>query len=296
MNEMHHEEALIRLLDDPDPLVFNTVWNKILDGGQAMIPILEKEWRQSRDSSMLENIEELIRQIRLGLLTAEMERWIKNPEGTLWEGSLLLARLQYPEFSGSDLHLLTDPIRHEIWLEISPRLTALEKIKVVNHIIFEKLGFVLDIKQPDSPGNHFINRLIETKKGNPISISIFYSLICQELGLPVYGVNLPGSMVLAYHDLPVWVPESRIPLETGVLFYVNPANQGAILGHRDIMFYLVQNKFSTDPDKFRAASAQTIIHRQLKRLMADYITFGNIKRSGHVQLLLDLWKEKSGEK
>lgn len=48
--------------------------------------------------------------------------------------------------------------------------------------------------------NSFINTVIESRKGNPLSLSLLYSVIAESLDLPIYGVNLPNHFVLAYLD------------------------------------------------------------------------------------------------
>ncbi len=77
----------------------------------------------------------------------------------------------------------------------------------------------------DAPQNLFINNLLETKKGNHLSIGILYIILGQKLNIPVYGVNLPQHFILAYAGE---ISEERVKTadENGVLFYINPFNKG----------------------------------------------------------------------
>lgn len=290
--DINDQIALIRLLDDPDPNVIELVWKKIIEIGAPMIPFLDEAWKKTAEPQMLENIEQLIRSLRLSQLSTDLTRWTECADGSLLEGAWLLCRIQFPDLQIDDIRGKLKPIRNEIWLELNNNLTALEKIKVVNYYLFQKHHFRINVKHPDSPGSHFFNTLIDTKQGNPISLAIFYSILCIDLGLPVYGVDIPGSIVLVYHDLPLPLPVHQIDRETPALFYINPVNRGAILGHKEILYFLTQNRIKPVPARFRACKNDILIYKQLLKLEADYRTFGNLPRAEQVNSLIKLWLPK----
>ncbi len=60
-----------------------------------------------------------------------------------------------------------------------------------------------------------INQVLESKKGNPISLAAVYMLIAQKLKLPIFGVNLPNLFVLIYKS-------------EELNFYINVFNRGVI--------------------------------------------------------------------
>jgi regulator of sirC expression with transglutaminase-like and TPR domain len=91
-------------------------------------------------------------------------------------------------------------IKHDVWLEINDELTAMEKVKIINHILFDVHQFSGNIANYHAPQNSFINSVLETKKGNPVSLGILYMIIAQELQIPIYGVNLPEHFIVAYVD------------------------------------------------------------------------------------------------
>ncbi|MEJ7667011.1 MAG: transglutaminase family protein [Hymenobacter sp.] len=43
-----------------------------------------------------------------------------------------------------------------------------------------------------------LQRVMETKRGNPLSLCVIYLLVAQRLDLPVFGVNLPNLFVLTF--------------------------------------------------------------------------------------------------
>lgn len=163
MSELDKKIAsLVKLLDDPDEEVLKIVWDEIIAIGPRMIPALEKAWDLSPDTQTVEGIEELIHVLRMQELSGVFDQWINNKEASLIQGCWLVARIQYPLIKEEEIRTLLQPLRDEIWLELHNQLTALEKIKVVNHYYYEQFKFLLNLKNPELPGNHFINQLIET--------------------------------------------------------------------------------------------------------------------------------------
>src|SRR5690606_25301401 len=146
----------------------------------------------------------------------------------------------------ADLNKELERIKLEVWLDLRPDLTALEKINVLNHVFFKRFAFKGDNSDYHSPDNSFLHRVIKRKKGNPLSISILYSLVAQRLFIPVFGVNLPQHFVLAYldmFDLPDPEADSKgligdVPQDEEILFYVNTFNEGAVFGKKHIETFL----------------------------------------------------------
>ena len=56
--------ALIRLLDDPDSVVFDTVSSKIQEKGIDIIPELEKAWEIALNEKVQSRLENIIQRIQ----------------------------------------------------------------------------------------------------------------------------------------------------------------------------------------------------------------------------------------
>ena len=121
-------------------------------------------------------------------------------QNDLLRGVFLISRYQYPDLEIKEMEISLDRIIKDVWLELNNNLTALEKVRILNHIIYDVHGFTKNTKNFYSPQNSFINQVLETGKGNPISLAVVYIIIAQRLNLPVYGVNLPKNFILAYRD------------------------------------------------------------------------------------------------
>ena len=197
--EMNLKEviALITLLDDPDQIIYDQVKQRFVVLGPPAIPHLETAWENSFDAIMQKRIEVIIHTIQFETLQKALKNWAKTDQDDLLKGILILARYQYPDLDENKIKKQLAAIKQDVWLELHEDLTALEKVKIINHILFEVHQFSGNITNYHAPQNSFINNVLESKKGNPLMLSVVYLLICNDLKIPVYGINLPQHFVLS---------------------------------------------------------------------------------------------------
>ena len=133
--------SLIALLDDPDSEIFKVVSEKIVTQGIGVVPQLENAWEKAHNEIVQDRIENLIQTIQFNSTFDSISLWINSETQDLLEGAFLIARFQYPELTLSSIEKEIEKIRRDAWLEINDNLTALEKVKVINHILFDVYNF-----------------------------------------------------------------------------------------------------------------------------------------------------------
>ena len=180
-----------------------------------------------------------------------------------------------------------EQIQQDIWIELNTNLTAFEQVKVINHILFELYGFSGNTSDYHSPKNSFLSVVLETKKGNPLSLSLIYSIIAQNLDLPIYGVNLPHHFILAYLDRFSLYQTNDI-YKTDVLFYINPFSKGTVFSRNEIDQFLQQLKLDPKESFFQPATNAAIIRRALSNLEHSYTKMGNEKRVNEIKALIQV--------
>ena len=262
-------KALISLLDDPDELIFDQIRLKIESMGEEIIPVLEDAWEHLAYGILFQSrVENIIHNIQFDNVKADLGKWAATEEKDLLDGMLALAKYQYPEIDDDEIRALINKIEKDIWLEFHDGLTALEKLKVFNHIMFDVHGFEGNKKHYHSTDNSFINRVLESKKGNPISLAVLYLILAERLDLPVYGVNLPRHFILAWGDLMDFsLGDSDEPK---ILFYINPFSGGSVFGKRDIDAFLKELKLKPNPIFFLPCSNYDIMVRSMNNLIHSY--------------------------
>jgi len=281
--------ALISLLDDPDEGIFNQVSGKFLSLGEEVIPVLENAWEYSFDPLIQNRIENIIHQIQFDIIKNGLKEWMHPDRQNLLEGALLIAKYQYPDIDFDKVKKQLNQIKQDVWLELNENLTALEKVKIINHIIYDVHHFSGNTSNYHAPQNSYINNVLESKKGNPLLLSIIYTIVAQSLDIPIYGVNLPEHFVLCYVN-----KDSSEPLfekgneEGNVLFYINPFSKGAVFGREDINAFLKQLKLEALDIFYEPCSNKEIIKRLLRNLIASYEKLGYPNKSNELRVLLNL--------
>jgi regulator of sirC expression with transglutaminase-like and TPR domain len=269
-NENTELKALINLLDEPDDSAFGSIREKIFSFGKEAIPFLEKAWENSFNGLVQERIEDIIKRIQQENLEFEFTDWSRLGSSDLLKGYLLVSRTQYPDLDEENLTIKVEQMKMDIWLELNDNMTALENVKVVNHVFYGVHHFDGNKINPNAPQNYYINTLLETRKGSPLSLGILYMILSQKLGIPIYGVNLPQHFVLAY------LTEMGLsnPTENDVLFYINPFNKGAVFTRREIELFIRQLKIQPDPAYFEPCSNIDIVKRLIQNLVFSYRQLG----------------------
>lgn len=279
--------ALIALLEDPDEEVYFPIANKLIAEGLPLVPLLERAWENSDNNFLQERIESILHQIQLAHAKQSLNDWLESGASDLLVGAVAIAKYRFTdiEYAVIDSHI--NKVKQKIWLEFNENLTALEKVKVLNHILYTVCGFDGNADNFFDPYNHYINTLMERKKGGPVVLAILYSVIAQRLGMPVYGVSLPKNFLLAYEDRYGVQPEAQGD-NPSVLFYINPFNKGAVLGKREIEQFLTQNGIEHKNEYFAPCSSQTTIAQLIGSLMLSYQKVGNSKAIADLKELLNI--------
>jgi regulator of sirC expression with transglutaminase-like and TPR domain len=280
-------QALLQLLDDPNHEVNQTVTTRILEQGPMILPDLEAAWEGSMDPMHQDRIINLIQEIQTKYNHHQLQKWVETGHNDLLKGVFLISRYQYPDLEMKELEISFDRIIKDVWLELNNNLTALEKVRILNHIIYDVHGFTKNTKNFYSPQNSFINQVLETGKGNPISLAVVYTIIAQRLNLPIFGVNLPKNFILAYRDQLV-AGMAFDQVAEDILFYINPYNRGAVLGRREIEYFLKQQKIEPQESHFQPCSNLEIMVRILQNLINAYHKSGYREKANLYEGVLNM--------
>ena len=289
--------AIISLLDDPDPIIFEQISKKILSLGTTVIPMLESQWEQSLDALLQNRIEQLIHQIQYNTVKEELKTWASSGSFDLLSGFIIIARLQYPELDEQKLINQIEAIKRDAWIELRYDTSPLEKVKILNHVFYSINGFTGNTTNFHDPQNSYINNVLESRRGNQISLAVIYSIVAQRLDIPIYGVNLPQHFVLAYLDEKQEYPHISSGEANGILFYINAFNKGSVFNRRDVDHFLKQLEIQPESYFYNPCSNIQIIKRILRNLISAYEKQSNIEKASEIEelltMLLDIEPDKN---
>ena len=275
--------SLIKLLDDPDKEIYEHIHEKILSYGGEVIEYLESAWEQAFDPIQQERIADLVHEIQFRLVKEELKLWYQGGAFDLLQGALIINKYQYPDLDEQKVINQIEAIKRDIWLQMIYDGSPSEQVKLINHVFYNIHGFSGNTSNHQDPQNSYLNQVLETKKGNQISLAIIYSIIAQKLDIPVYGVNLPQHFILAYVD-----ETMETEFEGGVLFYINAFNKGFIFGRRDVDMFLKQLNLKAEKQFYEPCSNADIVRRILRNLISAYENLGSTDKVAELNELLEI--------
>ena len=251
-------KALVNLLGDDDPSIYQTVREKILSFGENAGEWLRPH-RLSNDPVLRRRAREIVQHFD----RQEADTWFlafclkHGEEFDLEEGVWLLALTQYPEINVEAYRALLDHFATEIRERIDFSETNKEILTTINNYVFDELGFSGDQESYYDPQNSYLNRVVDRRKGNPINLSLLYLLLARRLELPVAGIGLPGHFICRYQS-------------TSEEIYIDPFHHGKFLTKADCIQYLVSGSHGLQDEFLAPVSTRRILMRICSNLHQIY--------------------------
>ncbi len=72
-------------------------------------------------------------------------------------------------------------------------------IAVINEYLFKRKGFKT-VSEASDPDDLFLHSVLDNKRGYCLSLSVLYLSLAERLGIPLYGVVVPGHFFVRYDD------------------------------------------------------------------------------------------------
>lgn len=228
-------DALISLLDDQDELVFRSVKEKLLSLGSAVLPRLEDAILNAVSMDHLKRVESIVSQLKREIIAEQIKSWISNENRTLLEGWILISSIHHPNISREKMENSIHKIYRDAWLEISESMTSLEKVAVINHILFRVNNFDVAANDVSTTDNIIIDKLLFSKLGNVFSLTILYLILSRDLHLDLVPIMLANKLLLVYEDKLAATLAFGSSAEK-YLFYINVAHRGSVISPKEVQF------------------------------------------------------------
>lgn len=266
-------KAMISLLEDQDNEVAQHVEQRIVALGEGIIPFLEEEWEETLDSDLQKKIEDLIHNLQFEGLLSRLRAWKESGAENLLEGMWLVNSYMYPDVEFGDITRQMDQLYFDAWTHMKDEMHPYDQVKSLNNVLFREKRYSANTKNFHSPANSMLHLVLETKRGNPLTLCVIYMTLAQRLGMPVYGVNLPNLFILTYKL-------------DGVQFYINVYNKGLILSKADIDNYILQLNLNPIDIFYEPCSNLDIVRRALRNLAFSFEKMDDLEKATEVTKLL----------
>ena len=127
-----------------------------------------------------------------------------QPDGelNLAEGALWISAEDHP---GLDVEVGLDRL-DALAAELAPRLEALStgpgadlaRLDALRRFLFEEKGFRGDCEEFYDPANSYLDRVLERRRGIPITLAIVMMEVGRRVGVPLLGVGFPGHFLVRH--------------------------------------------------------------------------------------------------
>ncbi len=271
-------ESLIYLLDDPDPEIQNSVQNRFRELGENAVPLLDQFRLQTDSDNEREVIHEIIHNITFGTLYEDFSELLEvgvNNRLQLEKASFLLARFGNPTLRIEEYQRKLDRFSEELDDSTADSLSERQSMHALLKFVFRELRFRGDEKNYHDPNNAYLDRVIDRRKGLPISLSLIVIFLARRLELPFYGVNMPIHFMLIFEG------EDKEVL-------IDPFDGGTIVSYDQCHYFLKKNGIDPRPEHLKKASCQDILSRSVRNLLHSYSKLDKEAKVKDLQSLLQL--------
>lgn len=252
-------QALIRLMGDLDGHTSTLAKRRLLRADIRDVLPHMRDAVADPDPLIRGRSRIFLEELRLHDLVRQWRELAGAPDGEfdLEEATFLIARYRHPE---------TDMAPYVAWLDKKAAAVAgdmpstadvYRTIGVLNKHLFIRGGLRGDAARYYDPDNSCINRVIDRRRGIPITLSIIYLLVARRLGLPIRGVGMPGHFIVKYEggEEETWI---------------DPFHQGRLLTRTDCIRHIRRSGYPYRKQLLQSVKDRTIVQRMLGNLHRIY--------------------------
>jgi regulator of sirC expression with transglutaminase-like and TPR domain len=266
--------CLVALLDDEDPRSLELVRNRLFDVGTAAIPYLEAA-REASPPEFAARLDAMTEELRYRALKAEFLALAAERVPDLETGAFLLSRFVRPDADQGAYRLWLDRVAAAVAETIPEDATTSEGVKRLSAHLFHALGFAGNEANYYDTDNSCLTRVIDTRRGIPVTLSILYLLVAKRLKLPVYGVGTPGHFLLGYR-------------EEGEANFLDAFRAGNPLSASEVRRMLVRNGYEFRTEYLKPVGPREILARMMRNLLSIYQKNGSVERAERLSLLVEV--------
>lgn len=192
----------------------------------------------------------------------QFKQLIDQPESDipLAEAALWISAEARPEVDvAHSLHEI-DQLAHRIASGMDGSESPLAQVELLNQGFFEREGFGGNEADYANSNNSFLDSVLETRKGIPITLSILYMEVAKRLKIPAKGVGFPGHFLVKIEK-----DGAEILVDP---FFRRILNQDDC---EDLLRRVAGDEASLTPEMLQPTPNREILQRVLRNLKLLYI-------------------------
>ncbi|MFC5607315.1 SirB1 family protein [Variovorax soli] len=126
----------------------------------------------------------------------------------LLEAAASLAQDEYPELDVQQVLGDVDQLLARLRRRLPADAAPLQRLRALNQFFFHDLSFGGNVNDYYDPDNSYLNAVLRTRRGIPISLAVLWLELAQGLNLHARGVGFPGHFMLK-----VTMPKGQVVID-----------------------------------------------------------------------------------
>ncbi|WP_027995148.1 SirB1 family protein [Simplicispira psychrophila] len=119
-----------------------------------------------------------------------------DDEFALFEAAASIAQDEYPALDVQQLLSDMDQLQARLQRRLGPDMAGLQRLHTLNQFFFTDLGFGGNVNHYYDAENSYLNAVLRTRRGIPITLGLLWMELAQSAGLQVRGVAFPGHFMV----------------------------------------------------------------------------------------------------
>lgn len=246
--------AMLTLLGDDDPEVRSAIRTKLVAGGEPVFRFLGRH-RLHPEPSVRTRVRELLDQREAALRDGEFMAFMlgQGEQFDLEDGVWRFSLARYPDINVAAFRAQLDAWADRVRDSLRAGASGAETLLALNQVLFGELGFRGNSDDYHDPANSYVNRVMDRRRGIPISLSAVYLFVGRRLGLPVAGIGMPGHFLCRYQT-------SREEI------YIDAFNGGKLLDRADCKRRIEALAVEHDDSHLAPVTSRRMLQRMIANL------------------------------
>ena len=115
---------------------------------------------------------------------------------SLLEAAVAIAQDEYPQLDTQSVLAEIDTLAARLKRRIPADAVPVQRLRWLNRYFFQELGFAGNVNDYYDARNSYLNAVLETRRGIPITLSVLYIELATQIGLTARGVSFPGHFLV----------------------------------------------------------------------------------------------------
>ncbi|NOX36743.1 MAG: hypothetical protein GXO78_04320 [Calditrichaeota bacterium] len=259
--KMEELRNLFRLLDDESPEIQKVVQTELHRNSLEII--LNKSWFMDHlpghEAAALDSI---LRASHEAFIFSAFQQLTENAleDIDLEKSVLLISYWNDPTVNCQAIREQLDQIAADVRALMPGSGHPLAYLDHMNYVLFSQYRFTGNSRDYYNPENSYIDRVMKTRKGIPITLAIIYLLVARRLYMPIYGVSMPAHFILKFNN-----GEDEI--------FFDPYYEGKVYSRQECYNFLISAR-NENPEKVLAGCDNyEIVKRVLRNLRLVYSSY-----------------------